>query len=257
MPRIDGCVNFGRALFACVFAPQPKFALGSLPRVSRWLLDLLLPDHCVLCKRAASSGGYCPDCSAALARHDKQCRLCGVPIVVEGVCGSCQHSPPDIVETIAPFEYIFSVRDDVHQLKYHGKLACGRDLGMLLARELRGRASSLPDVLVPVPLHWKRRFRRGFNQSLEIARPVSRELGIPIRTDLIERCIHTPPQVGLPLAMRRRNMRGVFRCTGNRMPGTAAIIDDVITSGSTTLEAARCLRSAGVARVAVWALARL
>lgn len=242
MPWFDRCVNFGQRL-------------ASLRAHN--LIDMLLPDQCRLCGAASDNAGYCSACAAGLPRHGCQCPCCGIPVTVAAMCGRCQRYPPPILETIAPFQHTASVRDDIHQLKYRQKLACGRDLGFLLAREVEQQASWLPEVLVPVPLHWKRRLGRGFNQSVEIARPVSRALGIPINLSLITRQIHTAPQVRLASAQRRRNIRRAFQTTHQPVPASAAIIDDVITSGSTATEVARCLRAAGVQHVVAWALARV
>lgn len=220
------------------------------------LLDLLLPDQCRICGAASPGAGYCRDCAAALPRHDRQCRACGVPVVIDGICGRCQQDPPPVAETIAPFRYAPPVSEDIHKLKYHRSLACGRDLGTLLARDLERRLPELPDVLVPVPLHWKRQFQRGFNQSVEIAGPVSRTFGIPIDLSLVKRDLSTRPQVGLTPSQRRSNLRRAFRFAGTSVPESAAIVDDVITSGATVAEVARCLRGAGVTTIFVWALAR-
>lgn len=241
-------------------ASGARFPAG-VPALSRLtmraLVDLILPDQCRLCAEVSDQAGYCARCAARLPRHDRQCRICGVPFTGGAICGRCQRQPPPILETIAPFQYAPPVSDDIHQLKYHRKLACGRDLGTLLARELARRASWRPDVLVPVPLHWKRRFRRGFNQSVEIAVPVSRALDVPIDLNLVERRVHTAPQVGLMPAQRRRNTRRAFRATEVRKPESAAIVDDVITSGSTVSEVAHCLRRSGVKWIVVWALTRV
>lgn len=241
MPWIDRCVNF-----------RQRLALLS----ARQFLAVLLPDQCRICRATSGSAGYCPDCAAALPRHDRQCLVCGVPVAIDGLCGRCQREPPHVSETIAPFRYVDPVRADIHQLKYHRKLACGRDLGTLLARELARRGAWLPDVLVPVPLHWKRQLVRGFNQCVEIAEPVSRAYGIQIDSGLVKRRVHTIPQVGLVPAQRRRNVRRVFQCRKGPVPESAAIIDDIITSGSTIAEVALCLRAAGVRHVVAWALAR-
>jgi len=226
----------------------------------RWpaqrITDLLLPDQCRICGAASDAAGYCTGCADSLPRHDLQCMTCGVPVPVDGLCGRCRHAPPPIVELIAPFRYAPPIREDIHALKYRRKLACGRDVGTLLARELERRLPELPDVLVPVPLHWTRQLRRGFNQAAEIALPVSRALDIPIAADLVRRSASTTPQVGLTPAQRRRNLRHAFEATRRRRPTSAAIIDDVITSGATVLEVARGLKRAGVERVSVWAVAR-
>lgn len=221
------------------------------------LIELLLPERCRECGETCRDGSYCDDCGAGLGRHARQCRVCGVPLSGGDTCGRCQLHPPPIAETIAPFRYEPPVRDDIHRLKYHRDLACGRDLGFLLAVELERRGAWIPDALVPVPLHWRRRLHRGFNQSFEIARPLSRRLGIPIAPRLVERRVHTSPQVGLSLHQRGANLLGAFRCTQARPPLGVAIVDDVITSGSTVSEVARCLKRAGVERIAAWALARV
>lgn len=218
------------------------------------MVDLLLPEHCGQCGAPCHDGGYCVTCATGLGRHESQCQVCAAPFAGEGTCGRCQIHPPPVVETIAPFVYAPPISSDVHRLKYQGKIACGRDLGSLLATEVERRASLYPDVLVPVPLHWRRRFRRGYNQSVEIARPLSRRLGIPIDLRLVRRRLHTSTQVGLTPAQRRANLRGAFQYTGAPPPASAAIIDDVITSGSTVAEVAGCLYRAGVHRIAVWAV---
>lgn len=242
MPRIDGRVKSRQAF------PY---------RIVRMALTLLLPEYCPSCGKASGQAGFCQACSASLARHDRQCRRCGVPFTGNAVCGPCQRFPSPIDETIAPFKYTAPVSDAIHRLKYHRQLACGRDLGYLLAGELRWRISALPDVLVPVPLHWRRRFERGFNQSLEIAEPISTQLGVPIQSDLVRRRTHTSPQVGKMPAQRRRNMRRVFHVPDGKPPAHVAILDDVITSGATASELALCLRRAGTERVSVWAVTRV
>jgi ComF family protein len=181
--------------------------------------------------------------------------MCGVPLTGGPVCGHCQKDPPPIEQTIAPFRYAPPLSSAIQRLKYHGKLACGRDLGFLLAREIETRAVPLPDILVPVPLHWKRRCRRGFNQSLEIARPLSDVLGVPVETGLARRRVHTRPQVGQAPHRRRGNVRDVFQASG-RTCRSVAIVDDVVTSGSTVTELARCLATAGAREIYVWALTR-
>lgn len=239
MPWIDRCVNYRQALLRPI--------LGRM-------LDLLLPEHCCQCGARCHDGGYCVDCATTLRQHENQCRICAAPFTGDGICGRCQVHPLPVTETIAPFVYGPPISGDIHKLKYQGKLAYGRDLGLLLAAEVELRASLRPDVLVPVPLHWKRRFRRGFNQSAEIARPVSRRLGIPMDPALVRRRLHTASQVGLSPGQRRRNLRGAFQHTGASPPSSVAIIDDVITSGATVAEVANCLRLAGVNQIVVWAL---
>ena len=125
----------------------------------------------------------------------------------------------------------------------------------MLATRL-GTSRDLPECIVPIPLSNGRIRGRGFNQSMEIARPVSRKLGIPLKPGLLERIRNTPPQSKLDIRERRRNIRNAFRFNGKASPGHVAIIDDVVTTGSTVNEAARILRLAGAKRIEVWSVAR-
>ena len=115
----------------------------------------------------------------------------------------------------------------------------------------------LPDVLIPVPLHKLRLLKRGFNQAYELGAYASRLLKIPMRTNGLERLRNTQAQSGLTRKQRRRNMRGAFYWQGSGKPGQhVALIDDVMTTGTTVNECARVLKKAGAKRVDVWVAAR-
>lgn len=145
----------------------------------------------------------------------------------------------------------------VQALKYGGQLALGRVLGQILA----GRAAELGlhrdvDCLLPVPLHPRRLARRGFNQSMEIAWSAARRLALPVEPRLAIRGSDTRPQVGLTPAERRDNLEGAFAVPGSARGLRIAIVDDVITTGSTVTELARALHRAGAASVDAWCVAR-
>lgn len=144
----------------------------------------------------------------------------------------------------------------IHRLKYHRDLAQGAVLASLLAERVQQVAAPLPQALIPVPLHWHRLMVRGFNQAQELAQPLGRQLGIPVRSRLVTRTRATRSQVGLTRALRRRNLRAAFTVAPTPLPSHVALIDDVITSGSTVEALAASLRQAGVARVDVWAVSR-
>jgi ComF family protein len=114
----------------------------------------------------------------------------------------------------------------------------------------------MPDLILPVPLHATRLRERGYNQAAEIARTVGRELSIPVDLRSCARVLATTPQSGLEQKARRRNVRGAFRVV--RSPGAdrIAILDDVVTTGSTVSELSKALLKAGAERVDVWAAAR-
>ena len=125
-----------------------------------------------------------------------------------------------------------------------------------LAEALAG--APRPHALVPLPLHQVRLRRRGFDQTLEFARPLARILGIPLRDDLLVRVRDTAPQSRLDAPARRRNLRGAFAVrTDGPLPAHVALVDDVMTTGTTLHAAAEALRRAGVARVEAWVCARV
>jgi ComF family protein len=218
--------------------------LQLVDRVLLRLIDRLLPPRCVLCGRRGHEAGHdlCGACAAELPRPDPS----GAPAL-----------PPPCARTLAACAYAPPVDAMVQALKYGGQLALGRVLGQILAE----RAAELGlhrdiDCLLPVPLHPRRLARRGFNQSAEIARFAARRLALPVEPRLAIRRSDTRPQVGLTPAERRGNLAGAFAVPGAVRGLSIAIVDDVITTGSTVTELARALHLAGAAAVDVWCVAR-
>jgi len=113
-----------------------------------------------------------------------------------------------------------------------------------------------PDYLLPMPLHPNRLAQRGFNQAAEIARRLSPQVGIPWLADACQRVRDTPSQAGLDLKTRQRNLRGAFACDMDLSGKRVALIDDVMTSGSSLNELARVVRKAGAVEIQAWVLAR-
>ncbi len=143
----------------------------------------------------------------------------------------------------------------IQALKYGRQLSCARILGEYLAAHI-GDIATKPDVVVPVPLHRARLRERGFNQSLELARPLAKRLGIPLIIDGARRTRPTVPQTGLRLKERQKNVRGAFAVMQDFTDKRIAIVDDVMTSGATVEALARALRKAGAGAVEVWVVAR-
>jgi len=127
-------------------------------------------------------------------------------------------------------------------------------LGSLLLEEIQDTQPIT--FIVPVPLSRKRLRERGFNQAVEIARPIARAARKPVELALLERARDTPPQFDLPWAERRRNVRGAFTATRTLIDATVAVVDDVMTTGATLDEIAATLKAAGAARVVNWVVAR-
>jgi ComF family protein len=231
--------------------------------VNNWPISYLFPPVCLLCGDRSPRCRHldlCPDCAGDLDVIDRACRRCGIPMNAgvghDGVCGRCQRHPPAFDSCFAPYAYDDNIGHLITRLKYGHKLACARLLGAMLAERILTGQRDLPSILVPVPLHPARMRERGFNQALEIARAVSRRTGIPLDADLVRRTRATPSQAELPRRKRLKNLGGAFEVT--RDPGWrhVAILDDVVTTGSTASEISRTLKASGVTQVSVWAVAR-
>ncbi len=172
-------------------------------------------------------------------------------------CGVCLRRPRRFDAACCPFRYAYPLDHLVRALKYHGGIAQGRVLGELLAQRIqRTRTDPLPDLLLPVPLAPRRFRERGYNQAIELARCLERRLRIPLRADLVARVRETREQAALRRSERRRNIRRAFEVTGKFSAGHLAIVDDVVTTGSTVNELARVLKRAGATKIEVWAVAR-
>ncbi|MGH8121343.1 MAG: ComF family protein [Rudaea sp.] len=174
---------------------------------------------------------------------------------------------PAFDAAFAPFVYGHPLDLLLTKLKFGHSLAAGRVLSELWIASLRealaaGVIPALPELLIPVPLHVQRLRERGYNQALELAKALAREFGIALAPGLLTRTRATPAQANLDAAMRRRNLRGAFVVDRNSpgdkaaLPAHVALVDDVMTTGTTLRECARTLKRAGIARVEVWALAR-
>lgn len=233
----------------------------------------IFPRHCALCDAPSTNHSLCAGCRADLPRHPAPaCPLCGLPILDNPVCptrglrpshetgssgivcGTCLRHPPAFDRTLAAFSYSFPIDRLLHGYKYSGDLA----LVELLAEPLARLAAKQPkpDLMLPMPLHPARLCERGFNQSLEIAKPISRWLDIPLAADACQRTRDTPTQAGLKWRERRRNVRGAFACDLDLSGKKIAVVDDVMTTGATLNEISRVLRACGAAEVSAWVVAR-
>lgn len=171
-------------------------------------------------------------------------------------CAACQARRPAFDAAFAPYRYEFPLVELIHRLKYGRQVALGRILGTLLARRLAERGPATVDAVVPVPLHHSREARRGYNQAEEIARFVAEALALPVAGRIARRVRATEEQVALPAVVRRVNVSGAFEVTAAAVPAAVAIVDDVLTTGSTVDALAVALKRAGCRRVEVWAVAR-
>ena len=222
--------------------------------------DWILPYRCGLC-REVSNAGFCSHCKDLLPWIASSCFRCGTPLPNAVICGNCQNTPHTIHHSVIPFLYQPPISDLIHKLKYHGQLDIAPILAKALAEQIHQQYSAssylaLPDIIVSIPIHWKKYLTRGFNQSGEIATQLGRTLDIPVANGLLKKYQHTPSQTGLDMTQRMKNNRNAFRVKTMPLSGHIALLDDVVTTGSTTRYAAKALLKAGAASVSVWAIAK-
>lgn len=175
-----------------------------------------------------------------------------MPTPEAAVCGRCLRDPPAFDATGAAFAYRFPVDRMVQALKYRERLA----LAGFFADALRPFRPSGDALIVPMPLHRRRLRERGFNQAVEIARPLALAWGLPLVLSGVMRAVHTAPQASLPWKARSVNIRGAFRCDVPFDGKTVIVVDDVMTTGATLDELARTLKLRGAARVENLVIAR-
>ncbi len=227
--------------------------------ITTWVVRRAWPPRCLLCGAPGISGrDLCAGCLADLTVNASGCARCALPLEVRAPsCGECLASEPPFATTWAPFCYAHPLDLLEARFKFHADLAAGRVLASLMIDRLEADAPARPQLIVPVPLHRARLGQRGYNQALELARPLARASGIPLRHDLLRRVRATPAQTGLDAGARRRNLRAAFELAKDaRLPEHVVLFDDVMTTGATLREAATVLRRHGVARVDAWVLAR-
>ena len=216
----------------------------------------LMPGVCVLCRsRSGRPIDLCAACEADLPRNVDPCPRCAGPTPVPGgTCPACQLAPPPYAAAVAPFLYRPPLTRLIHGLKRGNGLLEARVLAHLSLDAFR--AAPPPDVLVPVPLTWRRRVARGYNQAALLAARLARPSGLPVDYRSVTRVRHTAPQQSLDAASRRRGLRDAFSCREGLAGADVAIVDDVLTTGATAAEIARTLLGAGARTVRIWAVAR-
>jgi len=227
----------------------------------RWhrALDLLLPPRCVLCGLPSGSICICTQCRSDLPWTGPHCIQCGLPLNTprDEICGRCIQDTPQFTRTVCPLQYQFPADRLVQSFKFKRQLAAGRVLGQLMCEWVINQGCERPDMLIPVPLHWLRMITRGFNQAFELGAYAGKVLDVPLLTTALRRHRNTQAQSGLSRKQRHKNVRGAFYWHGPLQPGRhVALIDDVMTTGTTVTECARVLKKAGAKRVDVWVAAR-
>lgn len=221
---------------------------------------------CLCCNKPIRlNRDFCNHCQTRLPYiSDEQPRCCRCASVLPDsntldlTCGQCQSRNPGYECVRSLFSYTFPVDRIIQNIKYQHQLYLIRIMAKLWSEKLHALKQQFDiDLILPVPLHKSRLRERGFNQSLELARPVGKKLRIPVDTHSLRRSRRTSPQTNLLLKDRMKNVRGAFEADREKLAGKRiALLDDVMTTGSTVNAITDCLKRAGTIYIEVWVLAR-
>lgn len=242
-------------------------SLGEIKNALKRRISILIPSSCLLC--GMESGHLiCQECTAQFfSATPKRCISCALPILIHDTrCGNCLKNPPAYDKTTVACDYAAPFDQLVLALKFGHRTAVASALAELLAKALLNASTSsstssdLPDIFIPVPLSRQRLTQRGFNQALEIARPLAQLAGRPIYPDLLHRVRDTAAQTLVHPNQRHENILRAFSPNyhyADKIQGRhIGVVDDVMTTGATLHEVAACLKRHGAARVSNVVFAR-
>ncbi len=238
------------------------FPSNTIRAVASGVADLIWPRRCWLCE-ADTTAAFCDPCRAELTTDTgptcpRCCGTVGPHVDLTDGCLQCRDSHFHFDAAVRLGVYGGRLRDAILRLKHEPGEPLAEELGSLLVEQQAGKLAAYQlEVVVPIPLHWLRRWSRGYNQSEAVARVMANRLGLPCRS-LLVRTRPTPSQQARSAAARRENVRGAFRVRrGVAVSGSRVLlVDDVMTTGATADAAATALRQAGAAQVAIAILAR-
>lgn len=232
------------------------------------LTNRLLPTSCLLCGCDLKGELLCAGCALDLPHLEQAgqlCQQCSLPFASEGAfCGHCLHKPPAFSHSVIPFSYQYPLDFLIQSFKYRANLSAGRALAQVLAAQVYHHYQEThwpwPDLILPVPLHWTRRWQRGFNQAELIGQELAHRLNIPLQTRLCQRRQRTSSQKGLSRIERQKNLRNAFviapKAQEKLQRKCVALLDDVVTTTATARTISDLLIGGGASEVHVWALAR-
>jgi ComF family protein len=238
---------------------------GAWRHAAKFALDIALPTLCVACREPVDGEGVCAECWAKLSFIEPPyCPRLGIPFIYdpgpELLSMEAIANPPAYQRARAAVRYDDVARTLVHALKYHDRTDLAPTMGGWMARAGRELLAEA-DVLVPVPLHWRRGWSRRYNQSGALAQAIGRQSRVKVAAEALRRVRATEQQIGLSRAQRASNVQGAFKVAADRMADIqgrrVVLIDDVLTSGATSDACARALLRAKAAQVDVLVFARV
>lgn len=217
---------------------------------------------CILCGfQKTEANNICDKCQHDFPILPDHCQQCAqfLSTAIDSVCGTCLTQPPPFDRTYALFPYEAPIMQLIIRLKFRYQLTIAKAFGELLADKIENvwyKNKSLPDLIIPVPLHPKRLQERGFNQAIEIAKPIAKAFNLPIERNGIKRLKPTAAQSTLPANQRKYNIADAFEVSKDYSDLSIAVIDDVITTGYTIAECCHVLKQHGAKQIDVWCCAR-
>jgi ComF family protein len=236
-------------------AKHPLFFDALISKV----LNIIYPSKCPSCESVSDVFCHSPICASCWSQIQRysgpSCRICAMPFSSEygEICGQCLKKTPPFSKVINYGLYEGLLAEAINHLKFHGL----KRLAKPLARLLLNFDLSRIDGILPVPLSIKRLKERGFNQSLLLARVISKKTSAPLLTDILQKKNETPPQTGLSARERLLNLKHAFEVKGNIKDLKLLLVDDVMTTGATVTECSKELMKAGAKEVTVLTLARV
>ncbi|MDP1574505.1 MAG: ComF family protein [Coxiellaceae bacterium] len=223
------------------------------------LFKAFCPIQCILCDLTAENDQQiCEDCYQTLPITENRCKQCGIPTQLDNsVCGACLMTPPHFDCTHILFNYEKPMTQLITHYKFYEKLSLSDFFATQWIGFFKKNTLELPNVIIPIPLHNKRLQKRGFNQALEIAKPVGKYFQIPVDAKSCVRIKNTEAQLALSAEKRQHNIKNAFALSKKIVATHAAIFDDVMTTGSTVGELSRVLKKTGVQKISVFCCARV
>ena len=230
-------------------------------------MNKLIPKHCLFClEKTQDQSDLCSHCIASLTLNQYNCQRCASPLEQAlfttgrkniALCGNCLSHHFHYDRVYSPFVYSEEMRYLIKKMKYQKKIHFAHTLSKLfIEKTTQLNDFQLPQALIPMPMHSKRLKQRGFNQALELSRVFASHYSLPLDYISLIRSRHTNLQAGLTAIERQKNVQKAFIINRPIMHEHVALIDDVMTTGSTVNEAAKILKKNGVKKVDVWIIAR-
>jgi ComF family protein len=253
------CINDAAVSYGLDKSCQPQWTIMVNYYISQ-LTYALFPGRCIVCDKASEQTlDLCADCEHSLSIIKVYCKTCGLPTTTPSThCGSCIKQAYPCHRSLSLLSYDELTAKLIYQLKYGDNFAAIKVLGYLFSQHIRRQyAEALPQLIIPVPLHWGRLHKRGYNQAQLTAKTIGKQLNIKVSNHHCRRVKAPPAQQNLNRIQRKQNIRGAFVSKQLKGISHIAIIDDVITTGETVGELTRSLQhhQPGL-RVDAWSLAR-